>query len=190
MRQLSFMLIRPEKQRKSTPWFLKMELLTKVSACKSFSNKASLGLLVLRMVFHPVPCRRKGGKKPKHFSLSALPCRAALADARLPKPLPPSLLSSSWLYNAKRVGLLVFPPPPASDCCDHSKKSRQNGWNHHLLKDVITSCALNSKIHLAGRIGFYISLSWSETAASTCPGSSLSGRRGPRWRKAVGRGVV
>lgn len=174
MRHLSFMLIQPEKQRKSTSQFLKMELLTKVSACKSFSNKASLCLLVLRMVFHPVPCRRKG---KKHFPLSALSCRAALADARLPKLLPPSLLSSSWLYNAERVG---FSPSSASDYCDHSKKSRQNGWNHHLLKDLITSCALNSKIHLAGRIGFYISLSWSETAASTCLGILLSGKRGPR----------
>ncbi|CAN0264403.1 unnamed protein product, partial [Bubo scandiacus] len=27
-------------------------------------------------------------------------------------------------------------------------------------------------------IGFYISPSWSETAASTCPGILLSGRRG------------
>lgn len=58
--QLSFVLIQPEKQGKSTPRFLKMELLTKVSACKYFSNKASPGLCVLRTVFHPVPCRRKG----------------------------------------------------------------------------------------------------------------------------------
>lgn len=177
MRQLPFMLMRLEKQRKSTLRFLKLELRTTVSACKSFFLTRHLDICCAQDGFPSFFSLRKNGAKA--FPIVSSARQSSASDARLPEPSPLRLLSGSWLPNADCVGDF-FSSPSASDYCDHSKKSRRNGWNHHLLKDLITSCALNPKIHLSGRIGFYISLSWRETAASTCPGISISGRRGPQ----------
>lgn len=110
-----------------------MELLTDGSACKSFSNKASLYVCSCSGWFS-IPFLAEG-RGNKRLPLSALPARlgegrrgAALADARLPTTITtiPSLQLLA-LYGQKGwVGFFFF-SPSASDYCDHSKKSRQNG---------------------------------------------------------------
>lgn len=78
---------------------------------------------VLRMVFHPFFFEEKWGKA---FPIVSSARQSSVPDARLPEPSPLWLLSGSWLCNTDCVGDF-FSSPSASDYCDHSKKSRQNG---------------------------------------------------------------
>lgn len=110
MRQLPFMLIRLEKQRKSTPRFLKVELQTAVSACKSFFLTRHLDICCAQDGFPSFFSLRENGGKA--FPIVSSARQSSVSDARLPEPSPPWLLSGSWLRNADCVGdFFSFHPP-------------------------------------------------------------------------------
>lgn len=116
MRQLPFMLIRLEKQRKSTPRFLKLELQTTASACKSFFLTRCLDVCCAQdgfpsLFFFFFFFEEKWGEK--HFALSAVPGRAAsLMPGCLSHPHRGSSLAAGSAMPTVLVIFFSRPPLP------------------------------------------------------------------------------